>query len=146
MDPLARRKQGEDEASGGRTGLEEGLVLFDAECPMCRACVGFFGRRDRRERLRFVPLETAEGREASARAAVDPRGPGSLVFVDAAGCLKESAAVLGMLSRLGGVWGAMAWAGKGVPRSVADRAYRWVAARRRRWQSPPSGSGKNRKR
>lgn len=146
MDPLARREKGERESSIGRTGLEEGLVLFDAECPMCRACVGFFGRRDRRGRLRFVSLETAEGREASARAAVDPRGPGSLVFVDAAGCLKESAAVLGMLSRLGGVWRAMAWAGKGVPKSVADRAYRWVAARRSRWSGAASGSGKDRKR
>lgn len=112
--------------------LPEGAVFFDSECPLCLACVEFLRRHDRAGRLRFLPLDSDEGRRASEAAGVDPEGPGSLVFVDAVGCLQQSAAVLGTLAWLGGGWRLLAWVGLLVPSWAADAVYRQVAARRRR--------------
>ncbi|OIR09327.1 hypothetical protein GALL_85600 [mine drainage metagenome] len=122
-----------DEYRAGQSAkLPAGAVFYDAECPFCRACVEFLGRRDRAGRLKFLPLDSDQGRCASEAAGVDPEGPGSLVFVDAIGCLKESAAVLGTLAWLGGGWRLLAWLGMLVPPWIADAVYRQIAARRRR--------------
>lgn len=128
-----RSKAARQEAPVGRgEELLPGTVFFDAECSLCQACVAFLRRRDRAGRLRYQPLESDEGRRASEAAKVDPEGPGSLVFVDADGCLKESAAVLHTLGWLGPGWRLLARLGRPVPRRAADAIYRWVAARRRR--------------
>ena len=114
------------------SNLPEGAVFYDAECPLCLASVEFLRRRDRAGRLRFLPLDSDAGRRACEAAELDPDGPSSLVFVDAVGCLKESAAVLGTLAWLGGGWRLLAWLGMLVPPWIADAVYRQIAARRRR--------------
>ena len=38
------------------------VVLFDGDCNLCDGLVGFLARRDRAGRLRFVPIQSDEGR------------------------------------------------------------------------------------
>jgi predicted DCC family thiol-disulfide oxidoreductase YuxK len=112
-------------------------VLYDGECGLCDRSVRFLLPRDRRERMRFAPLqgERAAGlrRRHPALPAIDetfllvedPEGPAELVRL-------RSDAALRSLELLGGGW-RFARILRLVPPPLRDAVYRFVARRRTRW-------------
>jgi predicted DCC family thiol-disulfide oxidoreductase YuxK len=113
------------------------ILLYDGRCALSDRWIRLLARADRRGVLRFAPLDGETAAPIVARrpqiAAVD-----SLVFVapDAAGGEKvalRSAAVVEALRAVGGAWRLAAALLALVPRPLRDRAYDFVAARRRRW-------------
>lgn len=111
-------------------------LFFDDECPLCTRSAWFIDRHDRERRLRFVALESDEGRALRtsfpALAKVD-----SLIWLGAEGAertptaLHYSAAVLRIGRYLGGWWALLARLAWLVPRPLRDATYRIVARHRK---------------
>lgn len=114
-------------------------LFYDGRCGLCHAAVRFIARRDREGRIRFAPL----GGETFHR--LVPGGvrqglPDSLVVqVEDGRLLTQSAALVCLLMELGGRWRRLGvWLGR-LPAGPADRAYAWVARRRRCLSRGPDG-------
>jgi predicted DCC family thiol-disulfide oxidoreductase YuxK len=115
------------------------LVIFDGYCGFCNRSVRWFLRRDRKDRLRFVPSESHKVSELLARHGMglpgselgpntivvvrDPGGPGERVFI-------RSEAAREMLGELPQPWRAAGVVFGWIPRPVRDLGYRLVA----RWR------------
>lgn len=112
------------------------IVLFDGECGMCNRLVHFLIHRDRRERLRFAPLQGRFSRDTLPRHGIDPDELDTACFVVAAGTDDErvhirSSAILRALAELGGGWRLLG-VFLIVPAPLRDLLYRFVATRRHR--------------
>jgi predicted DCC family thiol-disulfide oxidoreductase YuxK len=106
-------------------------LFFDGECGLCHRTVRFVLAEERDPRsIDFAPL----GSEAFRRALGHVPGlPDSVVLLTADGtALVRSAAVLRILSTLGGWWRALAALLRVVPAPLLDMAYDGVARVRRR--------------
>ncbi|GIW74926.1 MAG: hypothetical protein KatS3mg103_1448 [Phycisphaerales bacterium] len=106
------------------------IVLFDGLCVLCDGLARTLARVDRRDRLRFVALQSPAGRWLCEHLDV-PDGVDSIVLVASGRTLVESDAVLGICRLLGFPW-SLAAALKLVPRPLRDAAYRMVARVRTR--------------
>ncbi len=130
------------------------LVIFDGRCGFCNGLVRWFLRRDRRDRLRFVPFESPNVAGVLGRAENLPAflqnhlasgslAPSTLIVVrsEASGpagskgtaqVLVRSDAALAMLGALSWPWPAFAAALRWIPRPLRDLGYRMVAGARYR--------------
>ena len=110
------------------------VVFYDGHCGLCNRLVYFLLRRDAEGRLRFATLQGAVARRELLPGHDPAEVDTVLVIADFEGTeprvLTRSRAVLHALSRLGGVWKALATAGAVVPAPLADVLYRFIAGRR----------------
>ncbi len=115
------------------------VVFFDGVCGLCNGFVDFVLSRDRRETIRFAPLqgETASRLQLTQLFAKRPNSEtpvfDTVVWLDEAGAMfVRTAAVVRVLWQLGGVWsviGTLLWL---IPRPLRDIGYRIVSANRYR--------------
>lgn len=105
-----------------------GTVYYDGTCKLCHGVIRFLLKR-KSARLRYIVLQSEEGRQAQARI----ESPDSIIFEEDGIYYQESAAVLRILRQLkwpyrliGGIIGLL-------PSVLIDRIYRFVAARRYKW-------------
>jgi predicted DCC family thiol-disulfide oxidoreductase YuxK len=115
--------------------LSKPLLLIDGWCVMCTGQATRLQKLDRHQRIDIDALQSARGIAAMKRAGIDPDNKplDSVVLIDARGFHVRSAAVLGVMAHLGGVWRVLAFVLGIVPRFVRDAVYRFVAKRRLRW-------------
>lgn len=111
------------------------VLLYDGTCGFCQASVQFVLRHERRDTLRFAPLQGALGTALRARHPLLD-GVDSVVWVDDPGGAQErlllrSDAALRVAEYLGGRWRLLA-AARIVPRFLRDAVYRLVARHRHR--------------
>jgi predicted DCC family thiol-disulfide oxidoreductase YuxK len=110
------------------------IVLYDGVCGFCNGSVRWLIARDRRERLRFAPLQ---GETAAALRARHPEIPTSLdtiAFVEENGRVwVRSAGVFRALRELAAPWRWLAALRFVAPASIWDVAYQAFARRRYRW-------------
>jgi predicted DCC family thiol-disulfide oxidoreductase YuxK len=115
------------------------LVIFDGRCGFCNRAVRWFLTRDRRDRLRFAPSESAPVAGILARhgfSTLDAAtGPGTILVVHEPGGPQEriwvrSDAVVALLQELPRPWPVVGSALHWMPRAVRDLGYRFVA----RWR------------
>ncbi len=115
------------------------LVIFDGRCGFCNRAVRWFLSRDRRDRLRFAPSESAHVAVILMRhgfSALDAAtGPGTILVVrDPGGPLEQiwvrSDAVVALLQELPHPWPMVGNALRHMPRAVRDLGYRFIA----RWR------------
>lgn len=99
------------------------LVLFDGHCALCNGAVRWLLKRDRRDRLRFAPLERFAELAKEA-------GETIVVVRPEVGVVTHSDAVLAAMMELPHPWRLVARALAVVPRSVRDWFYRLVAQNR----------------
>ncbi len=110
---------------------EPPIVFFDGTCGLCNAWVDFLLRVDRKQRLRFAPLQ---GETARERLPIRPRsGLETIALLDERGIAERSEAVLRILEALGSPWRAPARLLRRMPLRWRDGFYDGVAARRYRW-------------
>lgn len=117
------------------------MLFYDGHCGLCQRSVRFILAEDRDGRaLRFAPLES----EAFRRMVGEERRaelPDSLVLRTSEGrLLVRSAGVIHIGERLGGLWRALAVAGRAIPVSVRDRMYDFVAGIRHRLFPAPDSA------
>lgn len=116
------------------------MLFYDGHCGLCHRFVRVVLAEDRGEAFRLAPLDSDAFRAATTeeqRAAL----PDSTVVKTADGqLLTQSAGVLHVLARLGGLWRVMAWLGGLAPRHLADRVYAGIAGVRRRLFAAPAAA------
>ena len=115
-------------------------IYFDGECGLCHRWVRFAMKRDRDgSRFRYAPL-SGPTFAADASAAERRALPDSLAVRTQDGrLLVRSTAVLHVMKRLGGGWGAFAGLLGLVPRPLRDLGYDGVARARKRLFRKPEG-------
>jgi predicted DCC family thiol-disulfide oxidoreductase YuxK len=113
------------------------LVFYDGVCGLCDKFVQFLLARDPAGRVRFAQLQGDLARRELIPHGHDPADLDSVFAIanwqtPRQRVLFRSEAVLHIVSRLGGPWGALARLAQLIPSAVADVAYRTVARRRYR--------------
>jgi predicted DCC family thiol-disulfide oxidoreductase YuxK len=115
------------------------LVIFDGNCGLCNGSVRWFLRRDRLDRLRFVPSDSPKVSALLARHGFEPdiaTGNSGTILVaqaldtPAERLLIRSNAVLAILAQLPSPWPAFAACFRWIPRPLRDMGYRLIA----RWR------------
>ncbi|WP_439816406.1 thiol-disulfide oxidoreductase DCC family protein [Zavarzinia sp. CC-PAN008] len=137
------RARGGDWRPRAANAALEGIILFDGVCVFCSRWVRFVAERDRAERFRFLPIQSAAGRTLARRLGIDADAPQTnAVVLDGRALFKSDAAlaVLGHLPRWSWLRGLRL-----VPRPLRDAVYDVVARNRYRvfgrtescWLPPP---------
>lgn len=106
------------------------VVLYDEDCGFCRWSSDVLRRWDRRDRLRFVPIRSAEGTQLLRDVAEDRRLTSWHVVTSDGQARSGGAAVPPLASRLP-LGGSIAWLARRYP-AATERAYSWVARNRTR--------------
>jgi predicted DCC family thiol-disulfide oxidoreductase YuxK len=110
------------------------VLFFDGVCNLCNGMVQFVIRHDKKEIIRFAPLQ------GKAAAGIVPEVikkygylPDSLILkVGPAYAIKSSAA-LQVLKILGGWWKFLYWLGMIFPAFLRNGVYRVIAQNRYKW-------------
>lgn len=107
------------------------IVFFDGECGLCSRVVRLLVRLDRREVLKFAPIQ---GETAAKHRIEVPADDGGTVVVmrEDGECFERGDAVIELCGALGWPWRA-GRVFRLVPRSLRDAAYDFVAKRRYSW-------------
>ena len=107
------------------------LLLYDAQCSVCRRFVSLVIHADTRGTISIAPLV---GRHGDALRRTHPvfGARESAVWIPRTGpALAQSDAILAALRHLGGGWKWLADLAGHVPRKFRNGAYRWFAGHRR---------------
>ena len=108
-----------------------GTVLYDGECSFCSSQVRFIRRYDRRNRFRFVPLQSEEGKSLIRSAGLRDNDPDTVVYDSGDSIEVRSSAVLKILGELGGAW-RLTKVFLLIPTGLRDFFYRLVVRNRHR--------------
>src|SRR5271166_4505259 len=122
------------------------LVIFDGHCGFCNRSVRWFLRRDRLDRLRFIPSDSPRVLSLLARHQISETenglgpptlAPSTILVVrnpdtPVEQVLVRSDAAIAMLRQLPGPWPAIATVMSWIPRPLRDLGYSLVARYRYR--------------
>lgn len=112
-------------------------MFYDGHCGLCHRWVRFVLPRDPQGVFAFSPLQgeaIQQHLDEPTRTAL----PDSVVLLDTDGSLRcKSGAVLTIMRRLGGGWGALSAVLRIIPRFLRDLGYDAVARVRRKLFKPP---------
>jgi len=106
-------------------------MLFDGVCNLCSGSVRTVLAIDRKDVIRFTPIQSPYGRQLALEHGIDPDQPTSFLFLDSGRVLEKSTAIMALLRRLGAPWSWLAVIDV-LPRPWLDGAYDWLAANRYR--------------
>ncbi|MGH9688236.1 MAG: thiol-disulfide oxidoreductase DCC family protein [Candidatus Acidiferrales bacterium] len=109
-------------------GLQPEMLFYDGHCALCHGAVKFVLKHDRsRAAFRFAPLR-GETFRVRVQGRVQATLPDSIVVLTSEGALVvRSDAFLYILTRLGGIWKALAGLLRIAPRPLRDMVYDFVA-------------------
>jgi predicted DCC family thiol-disulfide oxidoreductase YuxK len=105
--------------------------LYDGVCVLCSGGVGYTLRHERDQAIRFVAIQSREGRALALAHGIDPDVPESFLFIENGQALAKSEGVLALLRRLNGP-ARLLLIGRALPRPVRDWLYDRVARNRYR--------------
>src|SRR5262249_47458182 len=110
--------------------VRERLILFDGVCVLCSSWVRFLLARDRAERFRFVPIQSAYGARLAAAWRMEPEAPETNAVVLGGRVHFKSDATIRALAELPGWRWALGLLA--IPRGLRDWLYDGIARRRYR--------------
>lgn len=129
-----------DPAGIGKNVDKIDRIFYDGHCGMCHWFVRFVLARDGSGLFRFAPLDSDAFR-ASVSETSRATAPDSLVLLSSDGkLLARSAAVIYILTRLGGFWRLLAGLVRLIPVAAGDWLYDQIARMRHRLSSRPQDS------
>lgn len=108
------------------------IWLFDANCILCSRAVQYTLVHEREEAIRFVAIQSDEGRDLARTHQLEPDDPESFVFISGGTPYFKSDGVIELASYLRGP-AQFAFVGKILPRFIRDWLYDAVARNRYRW-------------
>ena len=109
---------------------DDDVILYDGVCVFCSRWVRFVVARDRAQRFRFTPIQSAYGTRLAQAFDIDPADPDTNAVIHGGVAYFKSDAALTVLGLLPG-WG---WtrALRLVPQPIRDAVYGLVARNRYR--------------
>jgi predicted DCC family thiol-disulfide oxidoreductase YuxK len=113
------------------------VVLFDGVCAVCNRAVRFLLARDRKDKFRYAPLQSAFAAQAAARHGRDARDLDSLYVIADYGTPSErfyakAEGILHLIDEIGGAW-RLAGALRLLPAHLLDWGYDTFVKNRYRW-------------
>ena len=110
---------------------EAPILFYDGDCGLCARGVQWILRHERRDAMRFAPLQ---GETYRALAIADkPTDMSTMVLLEGGRLFTRSDSWVRVLKLVGGVWSAVGAVMGVVPRGLRDWAYGCVARRRHAW-------------
>lgn len=108
------------------------IWLYDGVCVLCSGAVQYTLRHEREPAIRFVAIQSREGRALAQAHDIDPDDPESFLFIEDGKALAKSDGVLALLQHLRGP-ARLLRIGSVLPRAMRDWLYDRVARNRYRW-------------
>ncbi|MDR6871036.1 putative DCC family thiol-disulfide oxidoreductase YuxK [Bosea sp. BE125] len=105
--------------------------LYDGVCVLCSGGVRYALKHERDQAMRFVAIQSREGRELALAHGIDPDAPESFLFIENGVALPKSDGVLALIRHLDGP-ARLLLAGRVLPRTLRDWLYDRVARNRYR--------------
>jgi len=105
--------------------------LYDGVCVLCSGGVHYTLRHERDHAIRFVAIQSREGRALAQAHGIDPDEPDSFLFIEDGHALTKSDGVLALLRHLDGP-ARLLLIGRILPRGLRDWLYDRVARNRYR--------------
>lgn len=110
---------------------EKSIILFDGICNLCNWAVDFILKKDKKNRFRYVSLQSEEGKNLLVRFNILPDSD-SVILIRNNQSFLESEAAIEIGKMLPAPW---KWSGilRIVPLKIRNKIYRWIALNRYRW-------------
>lgn len=108
------------------------IILFDGVCNYCNGWVNFYLRHDKKNKLRFAPLQSARGKEFLEKHHIDPALLNSVVLIENNKAYVKSSAGLRPFKYLNGIYPFMC-VFLIVPAFIRDFFYDIIARNRYKW-------------
>jgi predicted DCC family thiol-disulfide oxidoreductase YuxK len=105
---------------------ERPVILFDGVCNLCCNWVRFLIREDKKELFLFAQLQSGSAKRMLESFGLNSNDLESVVYIKNNICLQKSAAVLEILTDLGGVWKIVSIF-KLIPSVIRDLVYSFIA-------------------
>ncbi|CAN7496379.1 thiol-disulfide oxidoreductase DCC family protein [Bosea sp. LjRoot237] len=113
------------------TSASAPIWLYDGVCVLCSSGVRYTLRHERDHAIRFVAIQSHEGRELARSHGIDPDEPDSFLFIENGKALAKSDGVLALVSHLNGP-ARQLLVGGALPKRWRDWLYDRVARNRYR--------------
>ncbi|HEV7259443.1 MAG TPA: thiol-disulfide oxidoreductase DCC family protein [Bosea sp. (in: a-proteobacteria)] len=107
------------------------IWLYDGVCVLCSGGVHYTLKHERDHLIRFVAIQSREGRTLAELHGIDPEDPESFLFIENGKALGKSDGVLALLRHLNGP-ARVLLLGRWLPRSIRDWLYDRIARNRYR--------------
>ena len=108
------------------------IFLFDGVCMLCSRSVAFVLRHERAPVIRFVAIQSAEGRALASLHGIDPDTPESFLFIEDGLALPKSDGIAALAGHLRSPWSMIGGLIRILPRPVRDWFYDRIARNRYR--------------
>lgn len=105
------------------------IWVFDSKCVLCSRGVQYTLRHEKAATIRFVAIQSGEGRALAQHHDIDPDDPSTFLFIEDGTALEASDAVIALAQHLKGL-GWIAKLCRIIPRPFRDAAYRLIARNR----------------
>jgi predicted DCC family thiol-disulfide oxidoreductase YuxK len=113
--------------------MNEGpLVLFDGVCNFCNYWVNFAIRHNKKNDLRFTPLQGESAKSILPDYSINPTQLNSVIFVNNGKAYTQSSAALQICRHLNGGW-KLFYGFYIIPKFIRDFLYNIIARNRYRW-------------
>ena len=109
------------------------IILFDGVCNLCDSSVQYVIKHDKKDRFRFVPLESELGQKILKHIGINPIHTDSIVLYEPGiSYYYKSTAALEIAKGLSGIF-TLAAVFKILPTGIRDTVYDYVAKNRYNW-------------
>ncbi len=109
------------------------IILFDGVCNLCNSSVQFVIKRDKKDVFRYAAIQSEVGEQLMAERHIDTSQVDSIILIEpGVAYFTKSDAALEIAQELGGMWKLISIF-KGIPKSVRDVIYDFVARNRYKW-------------
>ncbi len=108
------------------------IILFDGVCNFCNSAVNFVIKRDKKNLIRFAPLQSEAAHQLLTDYNMPPTDMTSFIFIEDGKVYTQSTAALKVCKHLKGIW-PLLYGFIVVPLFVRDGVYKWIAKNRYKW-------------
>ncbi|MEP5762656.1 MAG: DCC1-like thiol-disulfide oxidoreductase family protein [Litoreibacter sp.] len=114
------------------TMLEDRPIwLFDSLCVLCDSAVHYTLKHERTAAIRFVSIQSPQGRDLARQHDIDPDNAQTFLFIEDGRVHKKSDGVIALVRHLGGP-ARLIRLTRFLPQGIRDLFYSWIARNRYR--------------
>ncbi len=108
------------------------IIYFDGWCNLCTGVVRFIRKIDKREKFRYVSLQSAESEELLKFLRFDQNEVDSILYYENGEIYSKSEAFFHIMQKTGGVF-MLLMVFRILPRKLTDKIYDFIARNRYKW-------------